>query len=508
MSRERGCFILKAFALILPALLLLAPAKAPAARVEVRKVIDTSALGDPFVFDVGPDGAVLVLTGDNIHDAGSGEYLFGGPLKDPAWLSFAGRGFRLLAEGALYAVDGGAPRKLLDIPLKSCVFAADGDRIYIGGVDADGRATLFLYKEGTGYKPLLSLDTPIDAMTLARGELLFSSGSRIYALKGGGPARLFARLPRFSHIPSLAADEASGLLYFSDGDDLYALRGGDFVLVREGIGGMLRCRGGELYVLSRRERALFRLSGLPAALSSAGSLAPLADPCGSPELSLHCTAAEKRAVLRTLEKLSSLPSLQHAAARDELASAAAEHKEELDRILADLEKEAEAGAQGMRWGGGIGPGTIRPHEAVSTAKEGAGVTLWDGSEIRVGPDSKAVIGDCRPGRECRQALEKGLLFYEAFRLSSDGKAGPASRESVIETEALSLSTRSARLVVHVSGDSTVVAVLEGRVNAVTPRGETMIVAGGESFEAKKGEPPGAPKAADMTRLNTWWEEIR
>jgi hypothetical protein len=51
-------------------------------------------------------------------------------------------------------------------------------------------------------------------------------------------------------------------------------------------------------------------------------------------------------------------------------------------------------------------------------------------------------------------------------------------------------------------------VAEGRVKAVTPRGETVIVAAGETFEAAKGEPTGAPAAADMKRLNPWWESIR
>jgi hypothetical protein len=397
---------------------------------------------------------------------------------------------------------------LLDVPLKSCIFVPDGDRIYIGGVDADGRAMLFLYKEGAGYKPLLSLDAPIDAMTVSRGELLFSSGSRIYALKEGGPARLLARLPGFSHIPSLAADEASGLLYFSDGDDLFALRGGDFVMVRRGVGGMLRCRKGDLYVLSWREHALFRMSGLPEALSSAGSLSPLPEPCRSPAMSLQCKAAETREILRTLVKLSALPSLQDGSAQEELAAAMAERKGELERLRAGLEKEAEAGAQGIRWGGGSGPKPVRPNETVATEKEGVGITLWDGSEIRIGTGSKAVVGDCGPGRECRQALEDGLLYFESFRLPGQGADTPASRETVIETGALSLRFRSARLVVHASGGGTSVVVMEGREQAVTARAGTVIVASEEMFDAKKGEPPGTPRPADMKRLNTWWEENR
>ncbi|MBP2676636.1 MAG: hypothetical protein H6Q84_3476, partial [Deltaproteobacteria bacterium] len=439
MIADRGRRIGFACALLLLPLLFVSPTEATAARIEVRKILDTSPLGEPFVFDVDPDGRVLVLTRENVFDAGSGESLFGHPLKDPAWLSFAGKGLRLLADGALYSVDGGAARKLLDVPLKSCVFASDGERIFIGGVAADGKPMLFLYQEGAGHKALLGLDAPIDSMAIARGELFFSAGPRIYALREGGPARVLAYLPGFSHIPSLAVDEGNGLLYFSDGDDIYALRGEDFVLVKRGIGGMLRSGKGELHVLSWNDHALFRLSGLPAALSSAGALSPLKDPCKAPDMSLYCKAALTRAVLRTLGELSASPSDM------------AEEKKELVRIMAGLEKEAEAGSGGIRWGGGLEPKTIRPNDVFTTGREGIGVTLWDGSEIRVGPDSKAVVGDCGPGRECRQILENGLLYFESAKPPVEGMAIPAIRGVAIATEALKASFSSARVVVHASG---------------------------------------------------------
>jgi hypothetical protein len=77
------------WALLAPLLFWASPALS-AERIAVRQVLDTSSLGSPFVYDVSPDGAVLVLTGDNLFDAGSGKNLFGEPLKDPAWFAFAG----------------------------------------------------------------------------------------------------------------------------------------------------------------------------------------------------------------------------------------------------------------------------------------------------------------------------------------------------------------------------------------------------------------------------------
>ncbi|MDP2657043.1 MAG: hypothetical protein Q8O78_01355, partial [Candidatus Deferrimicrobium sp.] len=62
MIRGRnGCGVI-ACALLVLSVLLATPVGASAARVEVRKMLDTSSLGDPFVFDVDPAGAVLVLT--------------------------------------------------------------------------------------------------------------------------------------------------------------------------------------------------------------------------------------------------------------------------------------------------------------------------------------------------------------------------------------------------------------------------------------------------------------
>lgn len=508
MNRARKGRGVIAWILLAFSAFLATPVEAPAASVDVQRMLDTSRLGDPFVFDVDPAGAVLVLTRDNIFDAGAKEFLFGEPLKDPGWLAFAGGKLQFMANGALFVVDGRMPRKLLDVPLKSRVFVSDRERTYIGGITETGRSVLFLYKEGMGHKALLELDVPIDAMALARGKLFFTVGPRIYVLGEGGPAKLFAHLPGFSHIPSIAVDDKHGLLYFSDGENLYAVRGGDFVVVRRGVGGMLRCREGDLYVLSWHDHALFRMSGLSEAFSAAGTLVPLEDPCKGPVLSLYCEVEKKRAVLKTLAALEGSVAPGDAAARDELDAYMAAQKTKFERTTAALEKEATVGAQAVLWGGGAEPKAIGANAAISTDGKGVGLTLWDGSGIRVGPDSKAVVGDCGPSRECRQTLEKGLLYFEAGKPPVEGMAGPTPREFLIATDALSLRFGSARLAVFASRDQTAVVVMEGRVKAVTPQGESVIVASGEMLDAQSGEPLGTPKPAEMERINRWWEEIR
>ena len=504
-SAARGLFSCVLLALLI---VLVSPFGASAARVEVRKMLDTSSLGDPYVFDVDPEGAVLVLTKDNIFDAGGGGFLFGEPLKKPGWLAFAGGKLQFLANGGLFVVDGGRPEKLLDVPLKSRVFVSDREQFYISGITETGRPVLFLYKEGMGYKALLELDAPIDAMALARGKLFFSVGSRIYVLGEGGPATPFAYLPGISHITSIALDDKRGLLYFSDGDNLYAVRGGDFVVVRRGLGGMLRCREGNLYVLSWRDHALFRMSGLSDTLFSAGALVPLQDPCKTPVLSLYCEAEKKRALLKSLTVVAGLVAPGDVPARDELGSYTAEQKKEFERIMAGLKKEEATGSEGITWGGGFEPKVIGANAAITTEGKGVGLVLWDGSGIRVGPHSKTLFDDCRPSRECGQTLEKGLLYFEAYKPPVEGMASPMPRKFVITTKALTLRFGLARLAVFASADMTAVVVLDGQAKIVTPGGGSMTVSSGETLEVRRGERPGIPVPADMGRLKKWWEDIR
>jgi len=501
MSRGCAYFRVLPSALLALTMLLMAPAWAASAQVEVRMLLDTAPLGDTFVYDVDPAGAVLVLTRDNIYDAGGREYLFGEALKKPGWLTFAGGRLLFMANGGLFAVDGKTPSKLLDIPLSSRMMAADGERAFIAGVTSDGKPLLFLFKEGLGHKPLLELDAPIDAMTLARGTLFFSAGKRIYTLKEDGQATLFAHLPGIPAITSVAVDETQGVLYFSDGDNLYAVRGNDFVLVRQGLGGMLRWKGGDLYLLSWREHALFRLRGLTETFSSSGTLVPLKDPCRDPVLSLFCRAEKQRALLKTLARVQEVTPVEDIAARAELAGYLFQQREELGRIEADLENQASAGIVGLRWGGGLEPQPVSAGTRVATTGKGVGVTLWNGSEFRIGPDSAVLFNGCRPASECRQTLEKGLVHVAAQEQRAPGK-------SSLATETMTFSFGAAQCAVFASGGQTAIVVMDGRVEGVTPKGDVVTIPAGETLEARRGEAPGVPKRAEMNRLSRWWEKIR
>jgi len=497
-----------AFALLALTIFLgMPPVTSAAAGVQVRKVLGTATFGDPFVFDVAPSGAVLLLTRDNVFDAGAGKFLFGESLKNPAWLGFAGEKMQLIAGGALFIVDGEKPRQLLEIPLKQRIFAADEERTFISGVTAAGKPTLFIYKEDAGYKALFELDAPIDAMALARGALFFSAGPRIYTLREGRPAKLLAHLPNFSHIPALAVDDKNGVLYFSEGDHLYALRGNDFVVVRRNVGGMLRWRNDSLYVLSWRDHVLLRMEGLAEAMGAAGALVPLVDPCRPPVLSLYCEAEEKRTLLKAVKMYENSLDPEDAA-RNELGAYAAEQKKALEGIGTALEQEAALGAQAVLWGGGLEPKAIRAKESIATTGQGVGLNFWNGSGIRIGPDSKLIVDDCPSAQECRLTFAQGLLYFEPYQPPIAGMTVPTSQENVISTVAMSLRFSAARFVLFSAADKIAIVVLEGRVKGVTPDGAVVILASGETLEAQRGERLGSPMPAELERLNKWWEEIR
>ncbi len=494
-----------ACALLALATILPATAAALSREYEVRKVLDTSALGEPRVFDVGPDGAVLVLTGDNILDAGTKDPLFGEPLKNPEWLGFAGKNPMFLVDDELYVVDGRMPRKLLDVPMKDRVFVSDGVRTFLSGVTADGRPLLYLYKEGTGHKALLELDAPVDAMTLARGELYFSAGSRIYALREGGPVRLFANLTGLSRILSLAVDDARGLFFFSDGQDIYAAQGGTLVVVRKNLGGMLRCHAGDLYVLYRPEHALFRLSGLSEAVLSGGKIVSLKDPCEDPVIGLYCLVEKEREMLAAAAELSGSGAADPSG---EIAAFIEDRKKEVERLGAALAKEAAAGVEGIVWEGSMEAKAVGANASIGGGKNGARVSLWDGSDLRVGTDSKVVLGECNPSGVCRQTLESGLLYVDAPPVV-DGTDLQRPRGFEISAGTVTFGFESGRLSVFSSGDTTAVVVLDGRVRAVSPaEGGTANLAAGEMLEIRPGEPLRGPKAAEMDRVNRWWEKVR
>ncbi|GAB4371050.1 MAG: hypothetical protein Kow00128_18580 [Deltaproteobacteria bacterium] len=500
-----ACTALALLAMIAPAV----PARSAAAsaRVTVRRVADFPALGSAFAFDVAPDGAALILSEDNILDAGTGAPLFGEPLRHPSWISLAGGKLAFLTNGSLFVLSGTTPKKRVDVPLRSPVLASDGERIFAAGVTPGGRSVLFLIREEAGHRPLLELDAPVDAMEIVGKTLFFSSGPTLFALREGGNAAPVARLPGIPAIVSMAADPGNGVLYFSDGEDLFALCKGRFALVRRGMGGALRHRGGALYLLSWTRRALFRIEGLSAALSDPDSVSPLRDPCGEPDVALFCRAERERAERSARARLAK-------AYRDAgdpgtaEALLAPDGEEEARRTAEALAKRAEAGVPAMSWGGGRDPKAVGPGAEISGGKEGAGLALWEGSRVLVGPDSAAVLEECAPGKECRLTLVRGVLHFEGGRPAADGTAIPGLSGYTIDAGGLRFSFRDATLVLSAAGDSTVAVVLSGRLAAAAPGGPSAVLAAGEMIEIPKGSEPGPPRPVDLARLNRWWEEIR
>ena len=206
-----------------------------AASVDVQRILDTSRLGDPFVFDADPAGAVLVLTRDNFSMRARRNSFSGNP-EEPRVARLRRREASVPGEWRPLLSWTEGFRGVLDVPLKSRVFASDGKRTYIGGITETGRALLFLYK-GWDTRRCSSSTHPSTPWS-SRGGSCFFPSDRGSMFSGRAAPRNSSRTCRAfrASLPSRSMIKAESL-DFSDGDNLYAVHGGDFCsLSGEGSG--------------------------------------------------------------------------------------------------------------------------------------------------------------------------------------------------------------------------------------------------------------------------------
>lgn len=476
-------------------------------RVEVQRLLDTGPLGDSFAFDVRPDGSVILVDGDQVVDGATRRPLLAAPLPQIAWVESGDGEPRLLAGEGLYALSGGTPRLLVEAPLAARVLAVDGVRTYVAGVDRDGRALLFVHEEGKGHRPLLELDEPVDAMVAGRGVLFFSSGQAIWVLRPGQPARRLARLPGLSRVVSLALDPGRATLYFSDGEATYALRGSSFALVHPGLGGMLRWRGDDLHVLSWQDRALFRMRGLGTAMATPGVVASWKDPCLAPVVEKYCQAMAERTLLDAIgDPPGDGPVGTAGVDVAWLARVAAARRESLASIDAALAREAARGVVGVVWTRDGQPRTVGAGAKVETGGRGAILTLWNGSEVQIGPDSRIVLKECRSAGTCRLALERGLLHAQERKAASPEEHSSTGGMSV-SAAGLDVSIDGAEISVFAGKDLSALLVLAGQARAHRPGEATQVVSTREMLEWRPGQPPAPPTATDADRVSRWWEDV-
>jgi hypothetical protein len=484
-----------------------ARAAAPAPpRLEVERLLDTRPLGRPLAFDVRADGGVLLVADGEVLDGATGRPWLAAPVAGSGALDLSGGAPRLLAAGGLFALDGRRPRLLAEAALAGGVLAVDGPRAWIAGVTPDGRAVLFLHEEGKGHRPVLEVEEPIDAMAAGGGALFFASGRAVWTLREGQPAQRLLRVPGLDRITSLALDARRGVLYFSDGQATHAFRRDGLVLLHRALGGTLRLRGDDLWILSWREGSLSRLPGLAARLAQPGGVAPWQDPCLGPVVGLHCRALAERALLDAIGDPAEAGGRIPGADAASLARVAEARRASLAALESDLARDAAAGAVAVAWTIDADPVPIGA-TPFATGGRGAFVSLWNGRELRLGAASTLAAGGCRPGPACRLGLRRGLLHLAPERAAAGGAPGRRSPGFLVETGGLLVALDGAEAALFASEEATAVLVLGGRARVRGAGPEDLTVLPGELLEVRPGTAPGAPVAVDAARINRWWEAV-
>lgn len=483
-----------------------APAAPAPPRLQVERLLDTRPLGAPLAFDVRADGGALLVAGGEVLDAATGRPWLAAPVARAGWLDLSGGAPRLLAAGGLYALDGRTPRLLAEVALAGGLLAVDGARTWIAGVNAEGRALLLLHEEGKGHRPVLEAEAPIDALAAGGGALFFAAGRSVWTLREGQPARRLLRLPGLARVAALALDARRGLLYLSDGEATYALRGDGLVVIHRSLGGSLRARGDDLWVLSWREGSLSRLRGLGPLLAAPGGSQPWKDPCLGPVVGPYCRALAERALLDALGDPAEAGGRIPGADVASLARVAEARRTALAALQGELAREARSGAVGVAWTATADPAPVGA-APLATGARGALVTLWSGAELRLGEATTLAAGACRPGGACRLELRRGLLHLAPARggaaASPDGRAAGL----VVGAGGLEVALDGAEAALFAGEEAAAVLVLAGRARVRGAGPEDVDVAAGELLEVRRGGSPPAPAAVDPARISRWWEKV-
>ncbi len=485
---------------------LAAPPPAAPARLTVERLLDTRPLGAPVAFDVREDGGALLIAGGEVVDGATGRPWLAAPVARPGWIDVSGGAPRLLAAGGLYALDGRSPRLLAEAALAGGLLAVDGPRTWITGVDGEGRAILYLHEEAKGHRPVLETEAPIDALAAGGGALFFASGRSIWTVREGQPARRLLRLPGLDRVVSLALDVRRGLLYLSDGEATYALRGDGLVMIHRSLGGTLRFRGDDLWVLSWRAGSLSRLRGLGPMLATPGGVRPWKDPCLAPVVGLHCRALAERALLEAIGDPAEAGGRIPGADVASLARVVESRRASLAGLEAELAREAAAGAVGVAWTADADPNPVGA-APLATGARGAFVTLWNGRELRLGGATALGAGGCRPGAPCRLELRRGLLHLGSERPTGHLASGRRPPELLVAAGDAVLVLDGAEAALFASEGSVDVLVLEGRVRLRRAGADELAASAGELLELRRGELPGLPVAVDAAHINRWWEKV-
>lgn len=219
---------------------------------------------------VSETGNIIVQFESSVYNITQKKFLIKSPPDSIADLSMQGENLLFVTEGWLQTIEFGKQVKLLEVPLKKVKMASAKDSLYISGVDAAGKAAIFIYIKKKGWQQLLNLPEPIDAMCVSKGRVFYSIGPAIFSFKIGEKLRMDVALPGFKKIEFIAIDTKNGLLYFSDGKAVYAIEPSTnrVILVFNDAGGKLQYVNNSLYLLAKNHFALYQIKNISELLTS------------------------------------------------------------------------------------------------------------------------------------------------------------------------------------------------------------------------------------------------
>jgi hypothetical protein len=239
--------------------------------IDVKKVLDPATLGGqtPVSFGIAEDDRLLVQTETDLYDAHRKSFVLPGPSDAVSASCLTGPSPLVVRGGSMLMLEDGQLTFIVEVPLQHVRLALDSRYTYIAGVSTAGDAGVFVYAKGSGHQQILRLPVPADAIFATEDEVLLSVDTGIFSFAVNGPLIARAMLPGFGEITSLTLDPDTRILYFSDGVATYALTPNEeLILVFRDAGGPLQWHRGSLYLLTRQDKAIYKIASLSRLLLS------------------------------------------------------------------------------------------------------------------------------------------------------------------------------------------------------------------------------------------------
>lgn len=215
-------------------------------------------------FDVSDRGVVLVGHNNRIVDMLSNDPLLEGNNEIRSFGFVGGGGLAMVDEAGMLGVyDGGKFRPVGPAPIPAAVLTPSSDRtrLFLHREDGDGSGeSPAIVAVGNERRPqiLTGSFTPILAVGGDAFQTYYADGNSLFQILAPGKPNLVLTLPEpTQNILGIAV--GGGAVYFATSHAVYLVDGDVVIPIVIGIGGDLRIRGSDLYVLAAEFGRVYRI---------------------------------------------------------------------------------------------------------------------------------------------------------------------------------------------------------------------------------------------------------